>query len=109
MTDEATSKPGTKHARKMASAPEANGLQQAEGGATPTKPPLPKPPSKTSLVLGMLQRAGGTTLEKMVEATGWLPHTTRAAVTGLRKKGHNVTRSKVDGETRYTVTAAPVQ
>lgn len=42
--------------------------------------------SKISAVLSLLQREEGATLEEMVAATGWLPHTTRAALTGLRKK-----------------------
>ena len=30
----------------------------------------------------------------MMDATGWLPHTTRAVLTGLRKKGHLIERGK---------------
>ena len=36
-----------------------------------------------------MQRKTGATLDDLVEATGWLPHTTRAALTGLRKKGYD--------------------
>jgi hypothetical protein len=32
-----------------------------------------------------------------MEATGWLPHTTRAALTGLRKRGYAVVRERIDG------------
>jgi hypothetical protein len=49
---------------------------------------------------------GGATLDEMVAATGWLPHTTRAALTGLKKKGHLVTSEKVDDLRRYRVAAA---
>ena len=99
-------KPNTKRARKMARepGPESTSEVQAGANAEPTKPP-----SKTSLILGMLQREEGTTLEQMVEATGWLPHTTRAAMTGLRKKGHAIIRTKVDGVTRYTIAAGATQ
>jgi len=38
-----------------------------------------------------------------VAATGWLPHTTRAALTGLRKKGHAIARDRVEGVTRYAI------
>ena len=112
MTNETPSKPATKRARKMARQPEVNAsdvTQEVEGPVAHTEPSQPKPPSKTTLVLGMLQRSEGTTLEQMVEATGWLPHTTRAALTGLRKKGHTIERSKADGATRYSVAAAPAQ
>jgi hypothetical protein len=36
-------------------------------------------------------------------ATGWLPHTIRAAITGLRKKGHSIQRIKRDGMTCYRI------
>ena len=81
MTDKIT-KPNTKRPRKMAREPGPEDAPEVQDGASeaPTKPP-----SKTSLILGMMQRDEGTTLEQMVEATGWLPHTTRAAMTGDRK------------------------
>ncbi len=36
-------------------------------------------------------------------ATGWLPHTTRAALTGLRKRGYAVNREVADGGSVYRV------
>lgn len=112
MTDQAIPKSASKRARKMAREPETSNMeviQEAAGPAARTQPAQPKPPSKTALILGMLQRSEGASLAQMVETTGWLPHTTRAALTGLRKKGHTIERSKVEGETRYTVAAAPAQ
>ncbi|MHA6724325.1 DUF3489 domain-containing protein, partial [Sphingomonas sp. RS2018] len=55
--------------------------------------------TKASTVLSLLQRDGGATLAELIEATGWLPHTTRAALTGLRKKGHAVVRGKRGDQT----------
>ena len=54
----------------------------------------------------MLRRVEGATLAQMVEATGWLPHTARAALTGLKKKGHVITSEKLDGVRTYRVAAA---
>ena len=65
-----------------------------------------KPGSKTAQVLGLLRREQGATLEELVKATGWLPHTTRAALTGLRHKGHVIDKSKRDEATCYTIRAA---
>lgn len=65
-----------------------------------------KRPRKAETVLTLLRRAEGATLHELVAATGWLPHTTRAALTGLRKKGHQITRTKVEGVSRYTVSEA---
>lgn len=57
-------------------------------------------PSKTKVakLLTLLQTGTGASLEDMVEATGWLPHTARAALTGLRKKGY-VIEKHVEGNT----------
>jgi DNA-binding MarR family transcriptional regulator len=62
-----------------------------------------KAPRKTkqSLLLDLISREGGASLQELASATGWLPHTTRAAITGLRKRGHDVKRQRVDGITRY--------
>ncbi len=59
--------------------------------------------TKTALVLALLQREDGATIGELIEATGWLPHTTRAALTGLRKKGHVVDRTKRDDATCYRI------
>jgi hypothetical protein len=54
----------------------------------------PRAGSKLALVIEHLQRADGATLVDLTEATGWLPHTTRAALTGLRKRGYAVIRER---------------
>jgi hypothetical protein len=50
----------------------------------------PKASSKLGIVLGLLEEPAGVSLDKLVEVTGWLPHTTRAALTGLRKRGFRI-------------------
>lgn len=57
--------------------------------------------SKSARVLAMLHRKEGATLAELVEATGWQPHTTRAVLTGLRKKGHGIERGKRGDVTCY--------
>ena len=37
-----------------------------------------------------------TTLDELVASTGWLPHTTRAALTGLRRRGYAVSIDRSD-------------
>jgi hypothetical protein len=64
-----------------------------------------RPASKIGTVLILLQREEGATLEEMVAATGWLPHTTRAALTGLRKKGHAIAKGKRGDATCYHIAA----
>jgi Protein of unknown function (DUF3489) len=47
-------------------------------------------------LLALLQRDCGATLEELIAATDWLPHTTRAALTGLRTRGYAVTIDRSD-------------
>lgn len=89
--------------RKMAREPQA---QSPDAEPAETAPPSPRAPSKISLVLDLLRREEGATLAEMVEATGWLPHTTRAALTGLKKKGHTIDKSKRGDVTCYRIAAA---
>ncbi len=55
---------------------------------------LPRAESKQSIVIDMLSGSKGATLEALVDATGWLPHTTRAVLTGLRKRGFEIDRTR---------------
>lgn len=78
-----------------------------KGGDTagpPAPASAPKGASKIIAVLALLSRPDGATLPELIETTGWLPHTTRAALTGLRRKGHDIARSKRDGATCYRIT-----
>ena len=55
-----------------------------------TAPAAPRNGTKIAQVIEMLNRNSGATLDELVAATQWLPHTTRAALTGLRKRGYCV-------------------
>ena len=63
------------------------------GAATPTSP---RGGTKIAQVIELLQRSDGATVDELVVATGWLPHTTRAALTGLRKRGYAVGIDRAD-------------
>ncbi len=62
--------------------------------------------TKGAMVLDLLRREQGATLDELVLATGWLPHTTRAALTGIRKKGHAVAKSKRGDVSCYRIEVA---
>lgn len=63
----------------------------------------PVPTSKIHQVLALLGGEHGATLVEITDLTGWLPHTARAALTGLRKKGHHITRAKRGEVTCYRI------
>lgn len=71
-----------------------------------TTPPALRPGTKQALVLELLGRDEGATLDQLVSATGWLPHTTRAALTSLRKKGHAIDSTKAGDVRTYRVLGA---
>lgn len=60
-----------------------------------------KPGSKQALVVEMIGREGGATIDDLMAATGWLPHTVRAALSSLRKRGIAVTNDRTGSITRY--------
>ena len=55
-----------------------------------------QPPASTkrSKLIAMLERPEGASVAEIGQQLGWLPHTVRAAMTGLRKAGREVMRSK---------------
>ena len=72
------------------------------GGASP------RAGTKQALVIEMLCAKGGATLNALVDATGWLPHSTRAALTGLRKRGFSIERTREEGsDSIYRIVCAP--
>lgn len=59
--------------------------------------------TKIGKIIALLEREKGATLEEMMKATSWQPHTTRAALTGLKKKGQTIERDKRDDVTCYRI------
>lgn len=81
-------------------------VEQSEPAPESRTPPHPERRTKQALLLELMVRKGGATLQELSSATGWLPHTVRAALTGLRKRGHDPRRERVDGVSRYTLGSA---
>ena len=60
--------------------------------------------TKADLVASLLRRSKGATIEEMAEATGWQPHSVRAFLTGLRKKGAEIVREqRKSGASAYRI------
>jgi hypothetical protein len=64
-------------------------------------------PSKPQQILDLLNRDCGATLLELATLANWLQHSTRAYLTGLRKKGHVIDSDKVDGVRRYRISSSP--
>ena len=64
--------------------------------------------TKKAIVAALLGRPDGASLDELTTATGWQPHSVRAALTGLRKTGQEVARRQDDtGTTRYRLAGTP--
>ena len=72
-------------------------------GKTKHKNPSPKAETKITKVIALLRRKRGATLKDLVKATGWQQHSVRAALTGLRKKGHPIERSSAGSISSYRI------
>jgi len=66
----------------------------------------PRRHTKAERLLELLRTGTGASLEDMIEATGWQAHTVRAAMTGLRKKGHVISRHAEGNTTVWSSVAA---
>jgi hypothetical protein len=94
-----------RRARRTARQPGTKSSAGEHASETAATPPS-RGPSKIASVVALLKRAEGATLAELVAATGWLPHTTRATLTGLRKKGHILAKDRRDEVTCYRIAEA---
>ena len=60
------------------------------------RPRVPRAGTKISNVIEMLGQDSGATIDEIIALTGWLPHTSRAALTGLRKRGYALVSDRSD-------------
>ena len=69
----------------------------------------PKQTKKAQLI-DLLRRDNGANVAMISKKLGWLPHTTRAALTGLRKAGYEISTIKPgNGQpSQYRIIAEPV-
>ena len=93
-----------KKATKAAPKPKAASPAKAAG-----EKGAPREGSKTSQVIAMLKRKGGTTLEEIMKAMGWQKHTTRALLSAggslTKKHGLVVISEKVGDKRTYSIKA----
>ncbi len=66
--------------------------------------------TKTAILRKLLSRKSGADLAALQSATGWQPHSVRAALSGLRKAGYGIDRTeptKPGAGAVYRITGGP--
>lgn len=104
---QATSRPKTR--RQVAQADPDVALSGAHAGSQAEMEVArqPRAGSKQAMVLDLLAHPDGATLDMVMTGTGWLPHTARAVLSGLRKRGYGIERiNGGDGGSRYRLIAS---
>lgn len=69
--------------------------------------PAAQTESKQTAILEMLRQPKGTTIDAIVEATGWQKHSIRGFLSAVvrKKLGLSLNSEKIDGERRYRIEA----
>ena len=79
-------------------APSAEAMEPVAAG-----PSAPRSGSKLARLIELLQRDHGATIDELIDATDWLAHTTRAALTGLRNRGYAVVIDRSERGSFYRI------
>ena len=87
----------------MASPTTESVLEPEAPAAGGTRPKAHKP--KKDQLLALVAKPGGTRISVLSDRLGWQAHTVRAALSGLRKQGHQIlaTKAPKTGEAVYQV------
>lgn len=64
--------------------------------------------TKKDQLIKLLRQKNGTDIKAINDKLGWQHHSTRAALSGLRKAGYELETQKLEGKTaRYTILSIP--
>ena len=86
-------------------------ISRAKGRAAPAATmqavavPATQRPSKVASIAALMRRPEGAAIVDLMAATGWQQHSVRAALTGLRRQGHHLTKEAgPTGSSVYRIT-----
>lgn len=96
--EDAVEAPSASKTTERAGSPAKRSRKPSAGRAAPAA----KAGTKQALLIDLLKRKTGATIDEVVEATGWQAHSVRGAISGTLKKklGLDVTSEKVEGRGR---------
>ena len=105
MTTDTTATTSAKSTRARRTTAAITALNPSQ--VAPPTAPAAKPTSKSDTVIKLLLRAKGATPVELIAATDWQPHSLRAFLSGVRKKGRVIVReARKNGEFAYRIVVA---
>ena len=82
--------------------------QASDQAIAPSAPAAKQPSGKLGALVALLQTDAGTTIDAMMEATGWQAHSVRGAISGSLKKklGFEILSEKTEAGRIYRIASA---
>ena len=96
---------------KAKTSPQPQMPREGKVGRKALPTPRPAKITKKAQLISLLSKNAGSDVDDISKRFGWLSHTTRAAVSGLRKAGYAIScEQTTKGKTsKYRITGAPVE
>jgi hypothetical protein len=91
--------------------PANDGANESQSGTNRAPARVPRAGSKLDRIIEKMSTEEGATIDDLTGATKWLPHTARAALTGLRKRGYDIQLDRADKQSPsvYRIAASSSQ
>jgi hypothetical protein len=91
--------------------PQSETIQKTTFGGNQRNTTKPSKATKKARLISLLGNNTGSDVASISKKFGWLPHTTRAALSRLRKAGYEITGMKMGAgkPTKYRITSAPAE
>lgn len=107
-TETATEKPRNRRTRTSRAAPALDATLTSDRHTANSTAAEKRIAGKFGLIAKAVATRNGASIDDLTTATGWQPHTVRAALTRLRQRGINATLMTVDDRKVYRVAEAAV-
>ena len=96
---------------KLKLKPQSQNIEKTTAGRKRRSMPKPSKLTKKARLIRLLSKEAGSDITGISKKFGWLPHTTRAALSGLRKAGYEISSGKSGAgkPTKYRIASAPAE
>jgi hypothetical protein len=96
---------------KAKTSPQPQMPREGKVGRKALPTPRPAKVTKKAQLISLLSKNAGSDVDDISKRFGWLPHTTRAALTRLRQAGYKISSEKTGKSktSKYRITGAPME